>query len=218
MVAALMVAACNRLTDCMTCLPACPAGLPAHSQSVQVRRSPACLPACLPTCSTFLAPLQLGHFFGLPHPFPDGRQTCRLDGDGIRDTPQTFAPNHGCEQEGDMHVCPDSEDGVLPALNFMDFTNDTCRWVVRAGIYVLVVYLVLGGGVRVLAAWWCSVGECARVSAGSVFLCGCFGGAYLQGLCGVAVLRCCGDRLLHCSSVVPQCNVALVCALTTALP
>ncbi|KAI3431500.1 hypothetical protein D9Q98_004551 [Chlorella vulgaris] len=76
---------------------------------------------------------QLGHFFGLPHPFPDGRQTCRLDGDGIRDTPQTFAPNHGCEQEGDMHVCPDSEDGVLPALNFMDFTNDTCRRTFTSG-------------------------------------------------------------------------------------
>lgn len=42
-------------------------------------------------------PLQLGHFLGLPHPFPDERQTCKLDGDAIADTPLQYAPNQGCE-------------------------------------------------------------------------------------------------------------------------
>jgi len=42
--------------------------------------------------------LQLGHFLGLPHPFPDERQTCKLDGDAIFDTPLQYAPNHGCQQ------------------------------------------------------------------------------------------------------------------------
>ena len=42
--------------------------------------------------------LQLGHFFGLPHPFPDGKHTCKVDGDGVADTPQQYAPNKGCEE------------------------------------------------------------------------------------------------------------------------
>lgn len=77
-------------------------------------------------------PVQIGHFLGLAHPFPDGshgRGSCEeggADGDGIPDTPRQYAPNSGCSLDGGMHVCT-GEDGPLPVNNLMDHTNDTCR-------------------------------------------------------------------------------------------
>jgi hypothetical protein len=41
---------------------------------------------------------QLGHYFGLPHPFPDDKHTCKVDGDGVADTPQQYASNSGCQE------------------------------------------------------------------------------------------------------------------------
>lgn len=42
-------------------------------------------------------PLQVGHFLGLAHPFPDERQTCNADADGVADTPLQHAANRGCD-------------------------------------------------------------------------------------------------------------------------
>lgn len=68
----------------------------------------------------------MGHFLGLPHPFP-ASASCGGEGDFVADTPRQYAPHLGCDLDGGMHVC-EGEDGPLPVYNFMDFTNDTCRW------------------------------------------------------------------------------------------
>ncbi len=73
---------------------------------------------------------QLGHFWGLPHPFPD-TQTCRVDGDGVGDTVRQHTPHMGCpSQPEQLSLCPEALDGRLaasPVHNFMELTNDTCR-------------------------------------------------------------------------------------------
>ena len=57
-------------------------------------------PDAEPSCPLVPPLKQLGHFFGLPHPFPDDKHTCKLDGDGVADTPQQYAANTGCQQGG----------------------------------------------------------------------------------------------------------------------
>jgi len=73
---------------------------------------------------------QIGHFFGLPHPFPDF-ETCKYDGDAITDTPLLYRGSTGCELGSQsMPLCDPQiplEPASWPIYGFMDTTNDTCR-------------------------------------------------------------------------------------------
>lgn len=73
---------------------------------------------------------QIGHFLGLPHPFPN-TQTCSYDGDAIADTPMQYAGDVGCLTSlHSVPLCDSSltiDSGQYPQFDFMDTSNDTCR-------------------------------------------------------------------------------------------
>lgn len=73
---------------------------------------------------------QLGHYFGLSHPFPN-TQTCKYDGDSIADTPMQYAGDVGCLASlQSVPLCDTTltiDSGQYPQFDFMDISNDTCR-------------------------------------------------------------------------------------------
>lgn len=62
---------------------------------------------------------ELGHYFGLLHPFQGG---CADPGDDVSDTPAEAVPAFGCMVGRDS--CP--ADGLDAVDNFMDYSDDTC--------------------------------------------------------------------------------------------
>ena len=80
---------------------------------------------------------QIGHFVGLPHPYPDVK-SCKFDADAIADTPPQYQPSSSCDPSAQMPLCDDQlheelDPTQLPFRNFMDATNDTCRRFFTAG-------------------------------------------------------------------------------------
>ncbi|MFC6876687.1 M43 family zinc metalloprotease [Flavobacterium myungsuense] len=71
---------------------------------------------------------EIGHYFGLNHPFGDGN--CKLSGEGDRvaDTPATKQPYYGCPTfpNNDInYVCEVSTNGAM-FMNYMEYVNDAC--------------------------------------------------------------------------------------------
>jgi Pregnancy-associated plasma protein-A len=62
---------------------------------------------------------EIGHWFGLFHPFENG---CQPPGDGVDDTPYEAVPTLGCPASKD--TCP--QPGTDPVHNFMDYGYDGC--------------------------------------------------------------------------------------------
>lgn len=64
-------------------------------------------------------PHEVGHSFGLPHPFGSSPYGCNRD-DGIGDTPKLDGPSYGCNLN--KSTC-----GTLDQIeNFMDYADDQC--------------------------------------------------------------------------------------------
>ncbi len=62
---------------------------------------------------------ELGHYFGLLHPFSGG---CEAPGDFVDDTPFEAEPARRCPIGKDS--CP--QEGVDPVENYMDYSDDAC--------------------------------------------------------------------------------------------
>ena len=69
---------------------------------------------------------EVGHWLDVYHPFHNGCQTgvCNVVGDRCCDTPPEFQPETGCPTNNPTS-CGNSGD---PIHNFMDYTNDPCRY------------------------------------------------------------------------------------------
>ena len=80
---------------------------------------------------------QMGHFIGLPHPYPD-HQSCKYDADVIQDTPLQYQQSKSCDEEDEMPLCHPELNETLDASqllfrNFMDAAGDGCRRFFTAG-------------------------------------------------------------------------------------
>lgn len=67
---------------------------------------------------------EIGHYFGLAHPWGNG--TCNND-DGVADTPGTSEPYYGCPSFPSYdYSCTGAEPNGSMYMNYMDYTNDAC--------------------------------------------------------------------------------------------
>jgi len=69
---------------------------------------------------------EVGHYLNLYHPFHGG---CAPPGDQVADTPPEAVNRTGCPTTG-LTSCTAAND---PIENFMDYTNDPCRWAFTSG-------------------------------------------------------------------------------------
>lgn len=71
---------------------------------------------------------ELGHYFGLQHPWGNDNSSCGEDtnDDGVADTPAINDPHFGCPTypENSM-MCDPTDEGAM-FMNFMDYADDAC--------------------------------------------------------------------------------------------
>ncbi|MDI9256298.1 M43 family zinc metalloprotease [Flavobacterium sedimenticola] len=66
---------------------------------------------------------EIGHYFGLEHPWGDAQ--CDTD-DGVADTPGTYSPYFGCPTyPNNTNVCAPNATGAM-FMNYMDYVDDRC--------------------------------------------------------------------------------------------
>lgn len=71
---------------------------------------------------------EIGHYFGLEHPWGDDYSACGTpaNSDGVDDTPATYNPYFGCPvYPNNAYTCVNSQHGAM-FMNFMDYGNDAC--------------------------------------------------------------------------------------------
>ena len=75
---------------------------------------------------------EVGHAFGLSHPWGERTGDCTRDGDGIADTPVQSKPatTTGCRRSQDS--CP-SRPGLDSVGNYMDYSAEECRYYFTPG-------------------------------------------------------------------------------------
>ena len=76
---------------------------------------------------------ELGHFYGLQHPFiADGGGSCASpDADGIADTPKVANSTYGCPTNPTPFACNAPERRLT--MNYMDYVNDACMYMFTPG-------------------------------------------------------------------------------------
>lgn len=71
---------------------------------------------------------EIGHYFGLLHPWGDDGSTCGsvFNSDGVADTPATNDPYSGCPTfPNNTNACTTTANGSM-FMNYMDYVNDAC--------------------------------------------------------------------------------------------
>ncbi|GAA4046761.1 M43 family zinc metalloprotease [Flavobacterium chungnamense] len=71
---------------------------------------------------------EIGHYFGLLHPWGDDGSTCgtAANSDGVSDTPATNDPYSGCPTfPNNTNACTSTTNGSM-FMNYMDYVNDAC--------------------------------------------------------------------------------------------
>jgi len=103
---------------------------------------------------------EIGHYFGLQHPWGGGNGSCGVD-DGFTDTPNTDSPTFSCANSS-LQKC-----GVLTQYeNFMDYANCSAMFTNQQGNYM--AGILTGIRSSLLASTGCSVvptGPCIPTSA-----------------------------------------------------
>jgi hypothetical protein len=78
---------------------------------------------------------EIGHYFGLLHPWGDDGSTCGtvFNSDGVADTPATNDPYSGCPTfPNNTNACTTTASGSM-FMNYMDYVNDACMAFFTAG-------------------------------------------------------------------------------------
>ncbi len=78
---------------------------------------------------------EIGHYFGLEHPWGDDGSSCgsSANSDGVADTPATDNPHYNCPSfPSNANTCTTSANGAM-FMNFMDYVDDACMAFFTAG-------------------------------------------------------------------------------------
>ncbi|OYU85672.1 MAG: hypothetical protein CFE24_00240 [Flavobacterium sp. BFFFF2] len=89
---------------------------------------------------------EIGHYFGLEHPWGEDGSACGsgLNDDGCADTPATNNPYYGCPTFPDnTNMCTSTANGAM-FMNYMDYVNDICMGFFTAGQKVIMRNAVNG--------------------------------------------------------------------------
>lgn len=112
---------------------------------------------------------EIGHYFGLDHPWGDGN--CNGD-DGVADTPGTSEPYYVCQSFPDNdYTCVPSANGAM-YMNFMDYVPDACMAFFTTGQKAIMQATLAGPRASLLTSSGCSslgLDEVAAVRAISVY-------------------------------------------------
>lgn len=71
---------------------------------------------------------EIGHYFGLEHPWGDDNSSCgsSANSDGVTDTPAVDGPHYDCPSfPTNANTCTSSANGAM-FMNFMDYVDDAC--------------------------------------------------------------------------------------------
>ncbi len=117
---------------------------------------------------------EIGHYFGLEHPWGEDFSDCGTgpNSDGVADTPATNNPYYGCPSFPDFeNACVFTGNGPM-FMNYMDYTNDACMAFFTNGQKTVMQNTLSGPRASLLTSVGCqslSVGEVEAVRAIAVY-------------------------------------------------
>lgn len=98
---------------------------------------------------------EIGHYFGLLHPWADGVDSCGA-GDGVDDTPATTASYSGCPTfPSNSKACTTTTNGSM-FMNYMDYVNDACMAFFTEGQKAVMRNTLSGPRLSLLSSNGCS--------------------------------------------------------------
>ncbi|MBS1533696.1 MAG: T9SS type A sorting domain-containing protein [Bacteroidetes bacterium] len=96
---------------------------------------------------------EIGHYFGLDHPWGDG--SCNGD-DGVADTPATYQEYYNCPTfPSNTYACTSTTNGSM-FMNYMDYVDDACMAFFTAGQKAVVQATLSGPRVSLLTSNGCA--------------------------------------------------------------
>ena len=102
---------------------------------------------------------EIGHYFGLEHPWGDDFSNCGTvqNSDGVADTPATDNPHYDCPSfPSNVNTCTSSANGAM-FMNYMDYVNDACMAFFTAGQKTIMQNTLAGPRLSLLTSNGCSV-------------------------------------------------------------
>jgi len=114
---------------------------------------------------------EIGHYFGLEHPWGDDFSTCgsTQNSDGVADTPATDNPHYDCPSfPTNANTCTSSANGAM-FMNFMDYVDDACMAFFTAGQKTIVNNTVNSLRVSLLSSSGLAVNNFESFSSISVY-------------------------------------------------
>ena len=108
---------------------------------------------------------EIGHYFGLLHPWGDDGVACGnpyvnqftpSNDDRVADTPETDNPHYGCPSfPSNANTCTSSTNGAM-FMNYMDYVNDACMAFFTAGQKTIMQNTLAGPRLSLLSSNGCA--------------------------------------------------------------
>ena len=117
---------------------------------------------------------EIGHYFGLLHPWGEDGSTCgsSANSDFVSDTPATKSPYYGCPTfPVNTNACVASTNGSM-FMNYMEYVNDACMGMFTNGQKTILKNTLAGPRLSLLSSSGCGslgLNEVEAISAISVY-------------------------------------------------
>lgn len=103
---------------------------------------------------------EIGHYFGLDHPWGEGDTSSAcgvgINNDGVADTPATSGPYFNCPSfPNNTYACTSTTNGSM-FMNYMDYVNDSCMAFFTAGQKAIFQSTLSGPRASLLTSNGCS--------------------------------------------------------------